>query len=141
MGDYKVENILITVVIITALFTTHLYFFGDLTDKYTVNNYYQENVSEYTAIMDKVQTNTEQVDEAIQGLTSGNLADIFGALVQGLVNIALLFYNSFVGIGVILAQSIGIYDIGPMAAVWISVATIGVILVFAWGIVADMIKR
>lgn len=140
MGEYNTEGILISIMIIVASFTTLTFFYTDLTTQYDVTNYYDSNLTSYNETFQNIKEDSEQIDTAINSLTSGNLQDIIGGLVQGLLGILGVLTDSFIGIGAMLAQSIGLFDLGPMGPVWIGVATTAIVLILALGIKSKVIK-
>lgn len=126
----KLENIIIAATMVTALFSTMLIFYADANDKYDVNNYYNANLTSYETMLEKVENRSEEVNEALQDLASENLLDILGGLRQGVINGLLIFKDSFLGIGLMFGQSISLFNLGSIGAVWIAIASIGTLIVF-----------
>lgn len=139
-AEYNIEGILISVAMITVFFATILAFHGEVNDNFTIHNYYEQNFSEYQVILNKVQNNSEDVSNAFTKLASGNLLDIFGGLIQGLVSTMLIFFDSFVGLKIVFSQSIGIFELGDLGSLWIAVSAIAIVLVFIVGIIRRQVK-
>lgn len=140
MAEYNLEGILISVLVLGALFATLLMYYDDLTTNYPVNNYYEANLSEYQDNFNTISENAQDFQEGLEGLGSGNIQDIWGGLVQGLKGLFGIFTSSFTGIGRIFSQSIGLFDLGSVGPVWVGTALVGVLLVFIVGIWSAKIK-
>lgn len=126
----KLENIIIAATMVTALFSTMLIYYADANDKYEVNNYYNANLTSYETMLLKVENRSEEINTALQNLASENLPDLLGGLRQGVISALLIFKDSFLGIGLMFSQSISLFNLGSIGAVWIAVATIGTLMVF-----------
>lgn len=130
MQHKTVAAILISALMVTGFFVVILNFYGELNDQYTVNNYYTENLTAYEESFDSVQTQTEAVNEAINDLASGNIADILGGLLQGTISVLGLFKDSFIAIGNIFVQSVAIFEIGDATGTWVAIAASSVLILF-----------
>ena len=136
----KLENILISAVIVTALFTTVLLFYSDLNSSYEVNNYYEENLTSFENSLDNITHAANQARDAFNDLTSQNLLDILGGLKQGAYSGILLFGSSFDAIINIFVQGISILGLGEVGSVWILVAGTAVLIIFFVAIASKFLK-
>jgi hypothetical protein len=121
-----------------GIFVVILNFYDDLDSKYAVNNYYEEDFISIESAYESVENQTRDVNTAIQRLTSGNLADIFGGLLQGTLGILKLFLDSFVAIGTIFGQAIAILGLGSVSGLWVGIAALGVLMTFLMFIIAKV---
>lgn len=138
MAEFQIDKILISVLVVTGLFATLGIYFADLNDKYTVNGYYEQNLSSYTNTFNEIQDDSEQISGSVELLSSGNLLDILGGLKQGGINLIKIFFDSFTSIGFMFIQSIDVFDLGPAGTIWGAIATVAVVIVF---VVVFLIKK
>lgn len=140
MAEFQIDKILISVLVVTGLFATIGIYFADLNDKYDVNGYYDQNLSSYTNTFNEIQSDSAEVAEGVQRISSGNPLDIVGGLLQSGINIFAIFFDSFTSIGFMMVQSIDVFDLGPASIVWGSITTVVVIIVFIFFLLKKMTR-
>lgn len=140
MAEFQIDKILISVLVVTGLFATLGIYFADLNDKYDVNGYYQQNLSSYTNTFNEIEADSAEVAQGVERISSGNLLDIVGGLLQSGINIFAIFFDSFTSIGFMFIQSIDVFELGPASIVWGSITTVVVILVFIFFLLKKMTR-
>jgi len=141
MAEFQIDKILISMLVVTGLFITVGIYLADLNDKYDINGYYTQNLSSYTSTYNNIKEDTEQVSSAVESISSGNLLDIVGGLLQSGINIFSIFFDSFVGIGFMFAESFDVFNLGTVGAVWSGIAVVVVTLVFVFFLLKKMTRN
>ena len=138
----KLHEIMISTLLLSAIFLSFTSFFADGIEKYSASVYEDPNLQAFEESLTKITEANAEAQEGFGKLASTNVFDILGGVFQASIGLI----NSFIASGNVIisifAQGLGFLPLGPiMGNLWISTAAGCILVAFTIGILAHFVNK
>jgi hypothetical protein len=137
----KLSGIIIGGVFSILIFMSFIFLYVDGATKYTITDYNESTLSVFNDSLSSFESNSIRAKQSLSQLQGNpNIQDILGSIFGGAYSSLALLGDSLDIFSKMTTVGVGNLRIGGIAVVLISVLTLGALIVFFIGILADYIR-